>query len=178
MGGSHTAGLQWAQGTTLCALDGFTFHLVLFLSGLPGIRGPTKRHIWLLAEAGFSPVLVQGYGRKVVVRRGREWIQSPHLPGFPGPVHPGATLAWWARGLSPWAWLISLISWHRGTELRPAGSQTLLPAGRNPPHLRCCYHCPVPESKGGYRGPWGEGVGSPACCMLRRALVLASLKHG
>lgn len=91
-----------------------------------------------------------------------ERIQPP-LSWFPWPVSYGATLGRWGRVLSPWAWLISLISWHRGTEFWPAGSQTVLPGGRNPFHLWRHHHCPVPESKGGYRGLWGAGVGSPTC---------------
>lgn len=54
----------------------------------------------------------------------------------------------------------------------------MLPAGRDPLPLWRRYHCPVPESKGGCHGPWGEGTGSPTWWMFRRALVLESLKHG
>ena len=107
-----------------------------------------------------------------------EWIQPP-LSWFPWPVSYGATLGRWGRVLSPWAWLISLISWHRGAEFWPAGSQTVLPGGRNPFHLWRHYHCPVPESKGGYRGLWGAKVGTADSGDFVSTLrPLQSLKHG
>lgn len=54
------------------------------------------------------------------------------------------------------AWLTRLISRHRRTELRPAGPQTLLPAGWHPLHLRRYRHRPVSESEGGH-----SGLGAP-----------------
>lgn len=54
------------------------------------------------------------------------------------------------------AWLTRLISRHRRTELRPAGPQTLLPAGRHSLHLRRYCHRPVSESEGGH-----SGLGAP-----------------
>lgn len=168
-GRSHMAGLR--------PLDSFTPPPSLcFPSVFPRICDPTRCHVWLLGEAGFFPwCWSKGMGPSCGQMGCGEWIQPP-LSWFPWPVSYGATLGRWGRVLSPWTWLISLISWHRGTEFWPAGSQTVLPGGRNPFHLWRHYHCPVPESKGGYHGLWGAGVGSPTCKVssMGRARSMAS----
>lgn len=148
---------------------------------------PTFCFLLVFPGSGVPPRVTSGYwGGQVFPRAGPriwkgscgqigcgKWIQAP-CHGFL--VSHRVALGWWGRVLSPWAWLISLISWHRGSELRPAGSQIVLPAGWSPLHLWCHYHCSVPESKGKYWGLWGEGVGSPTWWVFRRALVLESLQ--
>lgn len=91
---------------------------------------------------------------------------------------PEAALGWQGCVRSLWPWLTGVISWHRGTELRPAGSQTLLPVGRDPLPLWRYRHCPVPESEGGYHRALGRGHGPPHSGTYTRAFVLESLKCG
>lgn len=105
------------------------------------------------------------------------WLTSCHAhrwdpPGFPGRWFRGWEGGWVQMRCRGWvqpvrspltsrgvvgtcftrAWLTRLISRHRRTELRPAGPQTLLPAGRHPLHLRRYRHRPVSESEGGHSG--------------------------
>lgn len=109
------------------------------------------------------------------------WLTSCHAhrwdpPGFPGRWFRGWEGGWVQMRCRGWvqpvrspltsrgvvgtcftrAWLTRLISRHRRTELRPAGPQTLLPAGRHPLHLRRYRHRPVSESEGGH-----SGLGAP-----------------